>query len=314
MKILVTGGAGFIGSHVVDAYIQAGHEVAIIDDLSTGREENVNPQARFYRVDVSDFDAVMEVFEREKPEMVNHHAAQANVRFSVERPVDDTRINVLGTVAVLEAARRVAARKFIFASTGGAIYGETERIPTPESEPPNPCSHYGTAKLAAEKYCQLYGRLYGLRWTILRYANVYGPRQNPKGEAGVTAIFARLMLLGEQPEIFGDGTKTRDYVHVFDVVRANVMAIERGDREILNIGTGREIQDIEVFRAIARHVGYGGQPKFGPVRPGELLRSAVDPSKAASVLGWKPTVRFEEGVASVVEYQRQQLRREGLLA
>lgn len=304
MRILVTGGAGFIGSHVVDAYVAAGHEVIVVDNLSTGLRENLNPAARFYEADVTDLDRMVEIAQAEKPEVVNHHAAQVNIRLSVANPVWDTQVNVVGTVSVLEAAARAGARKFIFISSGGAVYGEAPVLPTPEDVSPRPISHYGAAKLAGEHYCHVYHVTTGLQYTILRYSNVYGPRQNPDGEAGVTAIFAYKLLRGEQPVIFGDGSKTRDYVHVSDVAAANLLALERGDLGVFNIGTGRRITDQQVFEAIARVVGYQGSPTYEDFRPGEVMHSCLDCTRACEVLGWRPVISFEEGVASVVEYNR----------
>ena len=231
MKILVTGGAGFIGSHIVDRYLQEGHEVAVVDDLSTGRRENLNPAASFHRVSITDERALRRVFEDERPEVVNHHAAQMDVRRSVAEPQFDAQTNIIGVINVIEAALAVGAHRFIFASSGGAIYGDAPIRPTPEDAPLAPISHYGASKLAGEVYFGLYRRLHSIPTTILRYANVYGPRQNPRGEAGVNAIFANLMLRGERPTIFGRGDKTRDYVYVSDVVEANVRALHRGFSE-----------------------------------------------------------------------------------
>jgi len=265
MKILVTGGAGFIGSNIVDRYLADGHEVAIIDDLSTGRRSNLNPDASFHELSITDAEAVLAVFEQEMPEVVSHHAAQMDVRRSVAEPQFDAETNIIGTLSVLEAGRRVEARKFIFSSSGGAVYGDGVPLPTPEDACPEPLSHYGASKFAGEVYFRLYGRLYDVRYTILRYANVYGPRQNPHGEAGVNAIFANLMLRGERPTIFGTGDKTRDYVYVGDVVEANVLALERGDGETLNIGTGVQTTDQEVYDAVAAAVGFGEPPMRGPL-------------------------------------------------
>lgn len=307
MKILVTGGAGFIGSHVVDNYIDAGHEVVVVDNLSTGSRENINPAAKLYEVDVRDRAAIWEVIESERPEVVNHHAAQVNVRASLDDPASDAEINVLGTLNLLDAAAKNAVKRFIFISSGGAVYGDAEKIPTPEDYPPKPVSHYGAAKLAGEHYCHVYYAVYSLPYVVLRYANVYGPRQDPKGEAGVTAIFAQLMLQEQRPKIFGDGTKTRDYVHVSDVARANLLVLKYQGVGVFNIGTGRQITDREVFDAIAVAVGYKGEPEYTPFRPGEVRHSAVDPSLAARELGWRAEIKFEEGVRSVVEYQARKL-------
>ncbi|MGI5819917.1 MAG: NAD-dependent epimerase/dehydratase family protein [Armatimonadota bacterium] len=305
MKILVTGGAGFIGSNLVDRYIAEGHEVAIVDNLATGRRSNINPDASFHEVSITDEDALAEVFARERPEVVNHHAAQMDVRRSVAEPQFDAQTNVIGTINVLEAAREFEARKLIFASTGGAIYGDSEIVPTPEDAPLQPISHYGTSKRAGELYFQLYGRLYGTAYTILRYANVFGPRQNPKGEAGVNAIFANMMLRGETPTIFGTGDKTRDYVFVGDVVEANVLALERGEGETLNIGTGLQTTDQEVYDAVAAAVGFPEPPIYGDERPGDVRHSCIDASLAREILGWAPTVEFREGVRRTVDYQRE---------
>ena len=305
MRILVTGGAGFIGSNIVDRCIAEGHEVAVVDNLATGRRENVNPGAEFYEVSITDADALAEVFVRERPEIVNHHAAQMDVRRSVREPQFDAGTNVIGTINVIEAAREVGTRKLIFASTGGAIYGDAETVPTPEEAPLQPVSHYGTSKRSAELYFELYGRLYGMQYTILRYANVFGPRQNPHGEAGVNAIFANMMLRGERPTIFGTGDKTRDYVFVGDVVEGNMLALERGTGETLNIGRGIQITDQEVYDAVAEAVGFSEPPIYGDERVGDVRHSCVDPAKARSVLGWEPTVEFREGVRRTVDYQRE---------
>ncbi|MGD9495321.1 MAG: NAD-dependent epimerase/dehydratase family protein [Armatimonadota bacterium] len=305
MKILVTGGAGFIGSNIVDRYIAEGHEVAIVDNLATGRRRNLNPQASFHEVSITDARALAAVFEAERPEVVNHHAAQMDVRRSVREPQFDALTNIVGTLNVLEAGRAVGARKFIFSSSGGAIYGEANTLPTPETAPLQPISHYGASKLAGEVYIGLYGRLYGLETTVLRYANVYGPRQNPHGEAGVNAIFANTMLRGERPTIFGAGDKTRDYVFVADVVTANVLALERGAGEVLNIGTGVQTTDQEVYDAVAAAVGFDQPPIYGEERAGDVRHSCIDATRAREVLGWAPTVQFREGVRRTVQYQRE---------
>ncbi|MEA3402045.1 MAG: NAD-dependent epimerase/dehydratase family protein [Armatimonadota bacterium] len=305
MRILVTGGAGFIGSNIVDRHIADGHQVSVVDNLATGRRSNLNPQASFHEVSITDAEALAEVMAEEEPEVVNHHAAQMDVRRSVSEPQFDADTNIIGTLNVIETARAAGARKFIFSSSGGAIYGEADEIPTPEDAPLQPISHYGASKLAGEVYFQLYGRLYGCDCTILRYANVYGPRQNPHGEAGVNAIFANMMLRGERPTIFGAGDKTRDYVYVGDVVEANVLALEHGGGEVLNIGTGVQTTDQEVYDAVAAAVGFDEPPIYGDERPGDVRHSCVDPSRAKDVLGWEPTVAFREGVRRTVQYQRE---------
>lgn len=309
MKILVTGGAGFIGSHIVDRYLQEGHEVAVVDDLSTGRRENLNPAASFHQVSITDERALRRVFEDERPEVVNHHAAQMDVRRSVAEPQFDAQTNIIGVINVIEAALAVGAHRFIFASSGGAIYGDAPIRPTPEDAPLAPISHYGASKLAGEVYFGLYRRLHNIQTTILRYANVYGPRQNPRGEAGVNAIFANLMLRGERPTIFGRGDKTRDYVYVSDVVEANVRALHRGAGQVLNIGTGVPTTDQEVYDAVAAAVGFPAPPIYGPERPGDVRHSCLDARRARDELGWEPTVEFREGVRRTVEYQREHERR-----
>jgi UDP-glucose 4-epimerase len=307
MKILVSGGAGFIGSNVADAFIDAGHDVVLVDNLATGSMANVNPAARFYDADIRDHDRMAEIMLAERPDVVDHHAAQVNIRVSVERPVFDTSVNVLGTVSVLEAASLAGVRRFIFISSGGAVYGEPLVIPTTEDTPALPISAYGAAKLSGEHYCHVYHAVRGLPYVVLRYANVYGPRQSPEGEAGVTAIFARVMLQGQKCTIFGDGTKTRDYVHVHDIARSNLLALDRGDLGVFNIATGRQISDRQVFDSLAAAAGYTEPPEYGPFRAGEVTRSALDCARAREVLGWEPTINFEEGVASVVEYHRADL-------
>lgn len=309
MKILVTGGAGFIGSHIVDRYLLEGHEVAVVDDLSTGRRENLNPAASFHQVSITDERALRRVFEDERPEVVNHHAAQMDVRRSVAEPQFDAQTNIIGVINVIEAALAVGAHRFIFASSGGAIYGDAPIRPTPEDAPLAPISHYGASKLAGEVYFGLYRRLHNIQTTILRYANVYGPRQNPRGEAGVNAIFANLMLRGERPTIFGRGDKTRDYVYVSDVVEANVRALHRGAGQVLNIGTGVPTTDQEVYDAVAAAVGFPAPPIYGSERPGDVRHSCLDARRARDELGWEPTVEFREGVRRTVEYQREHERR-----
>ena len=239
MKILITGGAGFIASHIQDAYISLGHEVAVMDNLVTGNKKNLNPKAKFYELDITS-PGVLEIFQTFKPDLVSHHAAQMDVRKSVSDPTYDAQVNVLGFINLLEAARKVGTKKFVFSSTGGAIYGEQEYFPADEKHPKNPASPYGLTKFVGEEYLKLYERLYGIQHTILRYANIYGPRQNPHGEAGVVAIFCQKLLKGESPIINGDGKQTRDYVFVEDVVRANVAVLDEKITGVFNVGTGIE--------------------------------------------------------------------------
>ena len=304
MRILVTGGAGFIASHVVDRYVAAGHDVSIVDNLATGRRENLNPAATFHEVDITDAAALGRVFERERPEVVNHHAAQMDVRRSVREPVFDATTNIVGSINLIEAALRVGTRRVVYASTGGAVYGEPEQIPAPESHPINPISQYGISKHTVEHYLRLYAANEGLQYVILRYANVYGPRQNPHGEAGVTAIFALKMLEGERPTIFGAGHKTRDYVFVEDVVAANAVALDRGTGEAVNVGTGVQTSDQQVYDAIAAAVGFTQPAIYGEERKGEIQHSALAIGHAREVLGWSPQVAFAEGVRRTVEALR----------
>lgn len=305
MKVLVTGGAGFIGSHVVDRLLEEDHQVAVVDDLSTGKERNLNPDATFYKLDICDFIALEEVFRLERPQIVNHHAAHVDVRRSVKEPSFDARVNILGSLNLLELSRRHGVEKFIYISTGGAVYGEPRYLPVDESHPIQPISPYGVSKHAGELYLIAYREAFGMRSTILRYPNVYGPRQDPHGEAGVVAIFSELMLVGERPTIFGDGGKTRDYVYVDDIVRANLLVMDRsGDGEIYNLGWGKEVTDFEIFRAVRDAVGAKVEPIYGEKRPGEVERICLDSTKARQELGWEPTVPLEEGIPRAVEYYR----------
>lgn len=309
MKVLVTGGAGFIGSHVVDALVKEGHDVAVVDNLSMGKREQVHPAARFYRVDIRDRQALEEVFRVERPEVVNHHAAQADLRRSMIEPSFDASVNVIGSLNLVELALTHKARKFINISSGGAVYGEPQRLPVDEHHPIRPMSVYGVSKYTVEQYLRLFEEA-GLEFTILRYANVYGPRQNPKGEAGVVAIFSRQMLAGEQPTIFGDGTKTRDYVYVDDIIRANLLAMseERASGRSYNLGLGREVSDRQIFEQVRKAVGATVEPILASKRPGEIDRICLDASLAKAELGWEPTVSLEEGMARTVAFYRESLR------
>ena len=292
MRAVVTGGAGFIGSHVADALLARGDQVYVLDDLSSGKRENVPEGARLHEGDIrSDTDRV---FDKVKPEVCFHLAAQADVRVSVERPDHDADVNVIGTLCVLEAARRHRT-KIVFSSTGGAIYGECDR-PAREDQPRLPLAPYGVSKLAGEEYISTYNRLHGSGHVSLRYGNVYGPRQDPHGEAGVVAIFMKRLREGETPRIFGDGTQTRDYVYVGDVVTATLAAADH-DGGVLNVGTGVETSVLDLYERIQRAVGIEREPEFAPLRPGELQRSVLDPTLAERELGWKPTRSLDEGLA-----------------
>jgi UDP-glucose 4-epimerase len=304
VKILVTGGAGFIGSHVADAYINAGHQVVIMDDLSSGVRENLNPKAKFYHLDIRS-DQVEGVFQRERFDVVNHHAAQMDVRRSVADPKFDASVNVLGSLNLLEAARKNGVQRIIFASTGGAIYGEQDYFPADEAHPTRPLSPYGVTKLSVEKYLYYYKEVFGLEHVILRYANVYGPRQNPHGEAGVVAIFCSKMLDGEIPVINGDGKQTRDYTYVDDVVRANMVALEYSGSQIFNVGTGVESDVNMLFETLRKHLNPSCPKQHGPAKQGEQLRSVVSYGKIEREGGWAPKTKLEEGLYLTAEYFKQ---------
>lgn len=306
MTILVTGGAGFIGSHVVDALIEGGHEVAVVDDLSTGKREHLNPRARFYHLDIRDARHLEEVFATERPEIVNHQAARANVRESMEKPILYAEVNVIGSLNLLELSRKYGVERFIYASTGGAVYGEPEYLPADEAHPINPLDPYGASKHQVEHYLHLYGLNYGLRYTILRYPNVYGPRQDPFGEAGVVAIFTGQMLKGEEPVINGSGEQERDFVYVGDIVEANIKAVEKGDGQIYNLGWGVGTSINEIFARLKEITGYEKEAVHGPPKLGEVFKIYLDASKARHELGWVPQVGLDEGLKRTVEYFRSQ--------
>ncbi len=304
MRILVTGGAGFIGSQVVDRFVALGHEVAVLDNLSSGRREFVPAAARLFETDITDGAAVERCVAEWKPAVVDHHAAQIDVRHSVEDPVADARTNILGALELLQACRRHGVRKFVYASTGGALYGEGRELPATEAHPVNPESPYGASKHALEHYLHLWKLLHGLDYTVLRYPNVYGPRQNPHGEAGVNAIFIGLMLHGRRPRIFGSGEAQRDYLYVDDVVEANVLALERGGGEMVNIGTGIGTSVNQIFRELKSILGFEGDPIYEPARPGEVQKIYLDASRAREVLGWSPRVTFRAGLERTVAWSR----------
>jgi len=305
MRILVTGGAGFIGSHTVDAVVGAGHDVAVLDDLSAGRREQINPAARFHAADLRDAAAVNAIAEREHPETIFHLAAQMDVRRSVADPPFDAAVNLVGFLNLIEAARRNGLRRVIFASTGGAIYGEQQAFPCSEDHSLNPLSPYGVAKLATEKYLHFYQAEYGLRYVALRYANVYGPRQDPHGEAGVVAIFCGRMLAGQPVTIFGDGEQTRDYVFVADIVRANLAALGAEVSGAFNIGTGIETSVNRLYRELAAAAGVDREPVYAPRRAGEQSRSAISPARAAERLKWRPAVTLAEGLKQTFAFFKQ---------
>ncbi len=303
MKILVTGGAGFIGSHVVDAYCAAGHEVVVVDNLSTGKQEFVNGQARFIQADITDKERIQQIVREENPQLINHHAAHIQVGNSVRDPQFDAINNILGLLHIMEAAKEVSVQKIIMASTGGAMYGNK---PTPFTEEmkEEPLSPYGVSKRAGELYLNYYHEQYGIPHIVLRYSNVYGPRQNPHGESGVIAIFSEMIAEGKQPIINGDGTHTRDYVYIDDVVKANVAAVDSGFVGALNIGTGKEISTNEVFHKVVTQFGLTIPEQHGSERPGEQVTSSLSYQKAQQVLDWQPKVEFDEGVRRVVEWYK----------
>jgi UDP-glucose 4-epimerase len=306
MRILVTGGAGFIASHVVDAFVDAGHQVAVLDDLSSGKRENLNPKAKFYQVDVRDPTAG-DVLKREQPEVLCHHAAQMDVRRSVMDPVFDAQVNLCGFLNLLESGRQNGLRRVLLASTGGAIYGEQDVFPCPETHKTEPLSPYGVAKLASERYLFFYQAQYGITYAALRYANVYGPRQNPHGEAGVVAIFTEKLLRGEQPVITGDGKQGRDYVYIADLARANLLALASDYSGPLNLGTGVETDVNALFHHLVKLCGASVQEQHGPAKPGEQRRSCIDSTLAKRVLGWQPAVSLEDGLGKTVDYFRTRL-------
>jgi UDP-glucose 4-epimerase len=303
MRILVTGGAGFIGSHVAEAFLEAGHEVMVLDDLSTGKQENVPEGAKFVLGDICS-DVAEEAVRTFRPDVLNHHAAQMDVRRSVADPVFDARVNLLGLLRLLEASRQSGVKKVIFASSGGAGYGEQDYFPADEKHPIRPVSPYGVAKMATEMYLHYYRVQYGLDYTALRYANVYGPRQNSHGEAGVVAIFTLRLLQKQLAVINGDGLQTRDFVYVGDVVKANLAALARGGGLGINIGTGIETDINTVFRMLHDLTGSTQQEIHGDASAGEQRRSVIENRMAFDELGWYPEVSFEEGLARTVAFFR----------
>jgi len=315
VKIVVTGGAGFIGSNLVDALLEDGHTVLVVDNLSTGRFENlykVKDAAResrfaFHQVDIRE-SGVAVAFKGQQPDLVIHLAAQPDVRYSVKYPVEDADHNILGTINLLQHAAESGVRKFIYTSSGGCIYGAPERLPVGEEEPRRPISPYGVSKGVAEEYLRYYSREYGMAHTTLALANVYGPRQNPMGEAGVVAILAGRMLRGETPVIYGDGEQTRDFVFVGDVVDAYRRAIEAGDGEIYNIGTGEEVSVNTIFRELADICGFEGEPQYAPPRQGELARISLKVDKAREGLKWAPATSLREGLERTVAWLRENVR------
>ena len=306
MKVLVTGGAGFIGSHLVDRLVQEGHEVIIVDNLVTGKRRNINRAARFYKLDVQSW-RLERVFRNERPNVVMHLAAQMDVRKSVEDPMFDAQVNILGTLNVLQQAVKHGVRKVVFSSSGGAIYGEQETYPAPESHVTKPMSPYGLSKLCGEQYLSYYQRISGIQVVSLRYANVYGPRQDPEGEAGVVAIFIQKMLNNEQAVINGNGRQTRDFVFVEDVVEANLAVMGQDTQGTYNVGTGVETSINDLFRILIQHTGSTCKEVHGPAKKGEQVRSVIDSTRLRHELSWDPKADLSDGLKKTVEYFRERL-------
>jgi len=315
-KIIVTGGAGFIGSHIVDALVARGHRVVVLDNLSTGRKGNLNPKAKFYKVDIRD-KKISDIFKKEKPQAVFHYAAQIDARASARDPMFDAEINVLGSLNILQNAAKAGTKKIIFASSGGNLSSEETVLPTPENKISLPASPYGAAKFSVEMYLHFFWKTYGMKYVALRLANVYGPRQSPHGEAGVVAIFINKMLRGKEPTIFGDGKQTRDYVYVGDVVRANLLAFQSNKIGSYNVGTGKETNTLQVFRKLKKLTGakvkevHGAPPgqekKNAAAVAGEQTRSALDYSKIRREFGWKPGADLDIGLSKTVEWFRKHI-------
>ncbi len=304
MKILVTGGAGFIGSHIVDGYLQAGHQVVVVDDLTVGKKTNLNPAATFYQIDITDRQALQALFATERPDIVNHHAAQKFLRRSVEFPAEDAMINIIGSIHLLDLATHYRCQAFIFASTA-AVYGDNlSHLPFQEDYRGQPIAPYGVAKLAVEQYMSTYQLHAGLRTVAFRYANVYGPRQDGQGESGVIAIFAEQLLAGQRPKIFGTGQQTRDYIYVGDVVQANLAIIESNFAGVCNISTNTEVALIDIYHQLAELTNQTEEPVFEPAKKGDPLRLCLDNTKAQQLLDWRPTTDLKVGLQQTIEWFR----------
>jgi len=302
-KCLVTGGAGFIGSHLVERLIREGYEIVVIDNLSTGKKENLNPKANFYKADICDL-KITQIFKKEKPDAVFHFAAQINARKSIKEPIFDAKTNILGSLNVLENCRKYKVSKIIFASSGGEIYGEVKKLPIPETHFPFPQSPYGVGKLAIEKYLDSYFKIFHLPYISLRYGNVYGPRQNPKSEAGVIAIFITKMLKNEQPIIYGDGNQTKDYIFIDDAIEATLSSFKKRFRGILNVGTSQETSPNEIFWKLKRIVNEKCKKVYAPAPPTELKRVSLSIDLAKKVLKWKPRIDLDQGLIKTVNWYK----------
>ena len=307
-KILVTGGAGFIGSHIVDKLISQNNKVVIIDNLSTGQKENINKKARFYKADITN-KKIKEIFKKEKPDIVFHLAAQINVRKSIQNPFLDTKVNVLGSLNIFQAAKESNVKKIIFSSTGGAIYGKAKKTPTPETCQPKPQSPYGLSKLTTENYLKLYHKLFNINYTILRYSNVYGPRQNTLAEAGVIAIFTKQLLKSKTPVINGTGKQERDYVYVKDVVSANLSSLKRGDNKTFNIGTSKKTSVNQIFKTLSQKINPQIKAKHGPSIKGEIKTSALNIRKAKNNLNWKPKTNLKTGIEKTINWFKKEIKK-----
>lgn len=300
MKILVTGGAGFIASHIVDAYLKLGHQVIVIDNLSTGKRKNINPKAKLYLGNLKNGPWVERVINRERPTVINHHAALASLRTAVRKPRELIESNIYGTMNILSAIGRYPIQKFIFSSSC-SVLGHPQKLPARESTTPHPLSPYAFTKLANEEMIKFYGSWHQFHFVIFRYPNVYGPRQNPRGEAGVIPIFAQLLKRGRKPVIFGDGSKTRDYLYIDDVVKANVAALTKGENVILNLGWGKQISDQEIFDQVQKHTTSSLKPAYAPFRPWEALRISLNAGRAQKILDWQPSVSLADGIQKTIQ-------------
>jgi len=303
VNVLITGGAGFIGSHIQDSMLSKNHKTIIVDDLSTGHRRNLNVESTFFELDIRD-DALRDVFDSQRPDIVFHLAAQMDVRRSVREPTYDADVNIVGSIKLMELCREFGTKRIIYASTGGAIYGEPSYMPADEKHPVSPMCQYGISKHTVEHYLELYHKNYGLSYLALRFPNVYGPRQDPHGEAGVVAIFSLLMLRGKQVTIFGDGSKTRDYVFINDIVKACEIGIETDVVGVYNLGWGSEVTDFDIYDTVRRHAESEIPPIYAPTRLGEVERICLNASLAREVLKWEPTVALDEGIKSAVSFYR----------
>src|SRR3989344_5592499 len=309
MKVLVTGGAGFIGSHVADSLISEGHDIIVIDNLYTGFKKNANPKAKFYNADICDEEKIAKIFRNEKPDAVNHHAAQMDVRRSTREPVFDAKVNILGSLVILQNCIKNNVKKFVYGNSAGASYGEPKYLPMDEEHPVNAICEYGISKHTVEHYLYLYNYNYGLDYVSLRYPNVYGTRQEPENEAGVVSIFVSLMLQGKRPVIFGDGTQMRDFVFVSDVVKANLLALKKLTNKCYNLGSGKGITVNQVYSTIKKKLNSSLEPIYADERVGEISKCYFSYDKIRKDFGWKPEISFEQGVEILIDYWKKRIKR-----